>query len=158
MQGTVPQWAALSAARTRRRALAKRPSASAGVIPRASATSCNGTPWTSCMSRTSRSRGAGQPTNSSSSATSSRFPRAIDGAAEDLRILRIFQLMRLPKVVVVFIERVGLYLLGEQLGRHPAALVFARSQRFCCAEDQGQREGFDAERRGQTPALAPHAL
>lgn len=25
------------------------------------------------------------------------FPRAIDGAAEDLRILRIFQLMRLPK-------------------------------------------------------------
>jgi hypothetical protein len=32
MQGTVPQWAALSAARTRRRALAKRPSASAGVI------------------------------------------------------------------------------------------------------------------------------
>ena len=86
------------------------------------------------------------------------FPRAIDGAAEDLRILRIFQLMRLPKVVVVLKERVGLYLLGEQLGRRPAAPVFARSQRFCCAEDRGQREGFDAERRGQTPALAPHAL
>src|ERR1700731_478303 len=145
MQGTVPQWAALSAARTRRRALAKRASASAGVIPRA------------LVEKEHFARGRSEPADK---AVFLRvvFPRAIDGAAEDLRILRIFQLMRLPKVVVVLIERVGLYLLGEQLGRRPAALVFARSQRFCCAEDRGQREGFDAERRGQTPALAPHAL
>ena len=83
-------------------------------------------------------------------------PRLIDVATEDLRRLRIFELIGVPELVIILlVDRVWFDLLREELSRSAVARRCALPQCFPGEEYGGQRQSLDAEPGRQTLTFAP---